>query len=101
AFLLSSEFVQLVSERCSQKGITFDSATFVAATRTLVASFRRYHSACRSLRGVRVSRGIPIGCLTSKLIANVALAPLDDHVRAQPGVEYYARYVDDILLVAK
>jgi hypothetical protein len=52
------------------------------------------------LTGIRATKGVPIGCLTSKLISNVALASLDDFVRQQPGVRYYARYVDDMLLVA-
>jgi hypothetical protein len=50
---------------------------------------------------VQTQKGIPIGCLTSKVIANVALAALDEHVRTSPDVTYYARYVDDILLVAR
>jgi predicted DNA-binding transcriptional regulator AlpA/predicted XRE-type DNA-binding protein len=38
--------------------------------------------------------------VTSKLIANLVLAPLDQHVRSNAAVRYYARYVDDMLLVA-
>lgn len=101
SFLVSRPFVDTVAARSAKRGIDFNSDEFVVATRTLIDAFSRYRDDCRSLTGVRLTRGIPIGCLTSKVIANVALSTLDEHVLAQPGVEYYGRYVDDILLVAR
>lgn len=35
------------------------------------------------------------------MIANIVLAPLDEYIRERPNVSYYARYVDDMLLVAE
>jgi retron-type reverse transcriptase len=42
--------------------------------------------------------GIPIGTLTSQLMANVTLDPLDHHVKDM-GVKFYARYMDDFVLI--
>ena len=98
-FLLQPDFLAGLAARAAEQNIPFDRADFVRATRSLLAAFGRYHRACRQLTGVEVTRGIPIGCLTSRVIANVALAPLDEHIATQTDVKYYARYVDDILLV--
>ncbi len=100
-FLVSGSFTDQVAATSASRGIDFDRSEYVSATRTLLGAFNRYRQACRRVTGIAVDRGIPIGCLTSKLISNLALASLDDHVRAQPSVRYYARYVDDILLVAE
>jgi retron-type reverse transcriptase len=42
--------------------------------------------------------GIPIGTLTSQLMANVTLDPLDHRVK-EMGIHYYARYMDDFVLL--
>jgi retron-type reverse transcriptase len=42
--------------------------------------------------------GIPIGTLTSQLMANVTLDPLDHHIK-EKGVKFYARYMDDFVIV--
>lgn len=99
-FLLEKKFVADVAARSAGSSIQFAVDDYLVATRTLVAAFSRYRTACRRLTGVPPDRGIPIGCLTSKLIANLALSQLDDYVLRQRNVRYYARYVDDILLVA-
>lgn len=44
-------------------------------------------------------RGIPIGALTSQLLANVYLDQLDHFIKDECGVKYYARYVDDFLII--
>jgi predicted amidohydrolase len=99
-FLTSQPFIKSVEKQAAVRNVTFDSAEFVRATKTLVAAFRRYYALCQASTGLPVTRGIPIGCLTSRLIANVALSTLDDRVAAQSEVKYYARYVDDVLIVA-
>ena len=45
-------------------------------------------------------RGLPIGNLTSQFWANVYLDPLDHHVRDDLGFTAYARFMDDILVLA-
>ena len=99
-FLVRKDFVSHVRSEAGARDIRFDSSEYVGATRTLLSAFRRYYSACRSVTGLSMRRGIPIGCLSSRVIANLALAPLDDYISNQTDVQYYARYVDDILLVA-
>jgi retron-type reverse transcriptase len=44
--------------------------------------------------------GLPIGNLTSQLFANVYLHELDHHCKNNLGVSYYARYMDDVLILS-
>jgi retron-type reverse transcriptase len=44
-------------------------------------------------------RGIPIGSLTSQLAANVYLDPLDHYLKEDCRVKYYARYMDDFVVL--
>ncbi|MFK7925522.1 MAG: RNA-directed DNA polymerase [Bacteroidia bacterium] len=44
------------------------------------------------------SKGLPIGNLTSQLMANYYLSPLDHFVKTQLGCKGYLRYVDDFVL---
>jgi RNA-directed DNA polymerase len=48
--------------------------------------------------GAGERRGLPIGNLTSQFWANVYLDPLDHFCCRLPGVQAYARYMDDLLL---
>ena len=45
-------------------------------------------------------RGIPIGNLTSQMLANVYLNELDKFVKSQLKVKKYMRYMDDFLILA-
>lgn len=98
-FLLNPAFIDSVTSSARTRGIGFNREDYLSATSTLINRFGDYHRRCQSVTGLAVDRGIPIGCLSSKLIANVALAPLDRFIEQVPGINYYARYVDDILLV--
>ena len=44
--------------------------------------------------------GIPIGSLTSQLLANIVGDALDHHIYDQCGCRFYARYMDDIIIVS-
>jgi hypothetical protein len=46
-----------------------------------------------------LKKGLPVGLPASAVVANVALAELDQIVERQLAPLYYGRYVDDILLV--
>lgn len=48
--------------------------------------------------GKLIKTGIPIGFYTSPLFANVLLNPLDHLVKEKLGIEFYARYMDDIIM---
>ena len=43
--------------------------------------------------------GVPIGNLLSQLFGLIYLNPLDHYVKRELGVRYYARYVDDFVLI--
>lgn len=45
--------------------------------------------------------GIPIGNLTSQLLANIYLNELDQLVKRQLRVKYYIRYMDDFILLTE
>jgi len=45
--------------------------------------------------------GIPIGALTSQLFANIFLDPLDHYVKETLSIKYYARYMDDFIVLGK
>ena len=53
----------------------------------------------KSLFGTDGWHGLPIGNLTSQLLALLYLDPLDHLVTEEWGVVYYGRYVDDMVLV--
>ncbi len=44
-------------------------------------------------------RGVPIGNLTSQLFANIYLNELDHYVKEKLRVRWYARYMDDFLVI--
>jgi retron-type reverse transcriptase len=45
-------------------------------------------------------KGVPIGNLTSQLFANIYMNGLDQFVRHDLKVKYYARYTDDFIIVS-
>lgn len=45
------------------------------------------------------TRGLPIGNLTSQLFANIYLNELDQFVKNELRLKYYARYTDDFVIV--
>lgn len=70
------------------------------ATASLLRAYTRFLKAASSRAALAIKVGVPIGALTSRVVANLSLAPLDRHVAAQPGVLCYRRYVDDLVIVA-
>lgn len=44
-------------------------------------------------------KGIPIGSLTSQLFANLYLSPFDHWIKEKNRIKYYARYMDDFLII--
>jgi hypothetical protein len=55
--------------------------------------------ATKSLFQMPKNCGLPIGNLTSQLFSNVYLNDFDHFVKAELGVEFYGRYVDDFVLI--
>jgi retron-type reverse transcriptase len=46
-------------------------------------------------------KGIPIGALTSQLGANIVLTPFDHWIKEDNRIEFYARYMDDFIILHK
>jgi hypothetical protein len=99
SFLVAPEFVAEVVTEATKSGTPFDPGEYVAATSGLLEAFARFWSSVRTAIGGTRKIGLPIGALTSRLIANLALRELDRLVASQPAVKYYARYVDDLIVV--
>lgn len=53
----------------------------------------------KSLFGVDRGKGLPIGNLTSQVLANFYLDALDKYVTQNLHAKYYGRYVDDFVIV--
>jgi retron-type reverse transcriptase len=43
--------------------------------------------------------GLPIGNLTSQVLANFYLNPMDHYIKKELRIRYYGRYVDDFILI--
>ncbi len=71
------------------------------ATASLLRAYGRYRKVASRRTALPITVGIPIGALTSRVVANLSLAPLDTYIAARPGVLCYRRYVDDLVIVAK
>lgn len=53
----------------------------------------------KSLFHARQRCGLPIGNLTSQVLANFYLSPLDYYIKHDLGIRFYGRYVDNFVLV--
>ena len=54
---------------------------------------------CKIINSYEGSVGIPLGSPLSQLFANIYLNELDQHCKRVLGVKYYARYMDDIVIL--
>ena len=98
AFLLTDEFLLGLSLAGTSHE---DIAEYKVATASLTEAFDRFRADASNRSGAAIEIGVPIGALTSRVIANVALAPLDRLISSHPDVLCYRRYVDDFVIVAK
>ena len=55
----------------------------------------------KSLFDVDLNHGLPIGNYTSQVFANFYLSQLDHYLKHEKKIEFYGRYVDDMVLVHK
>ena len=47
-----------------------------------------------------ISKGIPLGNLTSQIFANIYLSQLDQFIKHKLKIKYYLRYADDFIILA-
>jgi hypothetical protein len=101
-FLIADGFVRNVAESSRLLGRSFSEHAYVSATKSLLEKFASFRLLRRKVGGetIDIHTGVPIGALTSRVFANVALASVDAHVARQPDVILYRRYVDDIVVVS-
>ena len=45
-------------------------------------------------------RGLPVGSLSSQMLANLNLNPLDQYAKRELRIKYYVRYNDDIIILS-
>ncbi len=98
SFMTSEQFVDALFAKAAQQG---NVAEYRRATASLLRAYERFREESSRRAAARIKLGVPIGALTSRVVANLSLAPLDRHVLSQPGVLCYRRYVDDLAIVAK
>ena len=55
----------------------------------------------KTLFKVKSNYGLPVGNLTSQLFANIYLDGLDKYIKHELKIKYYARYVDDAVLISR
>lgn len=53
-----------------------------------------------SRNGRLSDRGVPVGSLSSQMIANLNLNPLDQYAKRELSIKYYIRYMDDVIILS-
>lgn len=97
SFMLRDSLLAELEEHGASKE---DIVEYKRATASLLRAYARFHKVASSRAALPINVGVPIGSLTSRLVSNLSLAPLDRHIAAQPGILCYRRYVDDLVIVA-
>ncbi len=90
----------LMTELLKHGASQTDVDEYKRATASLLRAYDRFHMEASKRVAMPIKIGVPIGALTSRVVANLSLAPLDKHITAQPGILCYRRYVDDFVIVA-
>ena len=102
SFLLTREFRTRLHEASAQHLLPpINAEEYTSAVKSLLAFYRRFHRDVQRRTGIQWRNGIPIGSVTSRLVANVALATLDSAIMSRDDVLSYRRYVDDFVLVCR
>lgn len=94
-FLLGPEFTEVFGSVGSRA-----ESLYRVATLSLLRAHVAFRQRASRLVGFKCETGIPIGPLSSRLVANLALRTLDQQILSQPGLVCYRRYVDDFVVVA-
>jgi hypothetical protein len=100
-FMLQTSFVQQLVELPRADAAELDIDEYLTATRSLLSSYHAFRRTAALRTGLDWPTGVPIGALTSRIVANVSLITLDSTITARPDVVCYRRYVDDIVIVGR
>ena len=102
-FLLSDDFVGELERTAAEKDRASDSdiSEYCTAAASLLRFYREFQQRAARRTGLPWPIGIPIGALTSRLVANLALSTFDNSIEARPSTKCYRRYVDDFAIVTR
>jgi RNA-directed DNA polymerase len=70
---------------------------FIKSPKSLLAKVPHHKSLLNAPKGF----GLPIGNLSSQFFANIYLNELDQYAKHELKLKYYARYVDDIIVIGE
>lgn len=70
----------------------------IIGDRDVLRVLRTLVTECSCIDG---ARGLPLGALTSQLLANTYLDQLDHHIKDDLGIRYYVRYMDDFVILGQ
>ena len=102
SFLLSDPFVdELLSAQGASDRHPLDISEYRAAVQSLLRLYSSFRARAERRTGLTWPIGIPIGALTSRLVANLALSTMDYSIQARESTRCYRRYVDDFVIVAR
>jgi hypothetical protein len=101
SFLVTDDFVTSLEAVADDQGVEFDPIEYRAATGSLLGAYQRFRDEASARTSLSIDTGVPIGALTSRVVANVALTTLDEHIASVNGVVCYRRYVDDMVVVSQ
>ena len=101
SFLISEDFIAELHASGDRSPSAVNIPEYRFATSSLLRLYDQYRRIARRRTGLEWRTGIPIGSLTSRLVANLALATFDTTIESRPGVRCYRRYVDDFVIVAQ
>ena len=99
SFLTTDEIASRWAEGGASDGA--DSGEYLTATESLLRAYQRFRAEGARRMGLPMDSGVPIGALTSRVVANLALRTLDSRILGNEAVVCYRRYVDDLAIVAK
>ena len=101
-FLLTNVFISALGQSSERRGLSpIDLNEYRSAVGSLLCFYSRFRKIAANRTGLQWPIGIPIGALTSRVIANVALATLDRAIEGHDETIMYRRYVDDFVVVAR
>lgn len=89
SFLLAPSFLARLSAATSTRGLKFSLRNYKAATTSLLNALETFRDRRRAFGGSVLAdvRGVPIGSLTAKVFANLALAGLDKYLTGRTPVQ--------------
>lgn len=100
SFLLDGPFISRLETAATRLNRPFHQRPYRRATLSLLNAYARFRAQRKRFGATLDTKvGVPIGSLTSRVVANLALAGLDDHIRSRRHVALYRRYVDDMVIV--